>query len=300
MCSLFPKITALICFAIFAASSCSNQNTVVAFEKHYIEPPKQEKIPASESALRVCADPNNLPFSDAKGNGFENKIADLIAADMHRPVEYTWWAQRRGFFRNTIKAGVCDVVIGVPSSFELTASTQPYYRSTYVFVSRRDRHLDIESFDDPRLKTLKVGVQMVGDDGANAPPAHAFANRGIVENVRGYTLYGDYRDVSPPAKIIDAVEKKEIDIAVVWGPLAGYFTAKHSDDFTVRPVNPQIDRPYLPFVYDISIGVRRGEDDLKAKIDEIISRKRKDIDQILDSYHVPRPLNADRLAKEGM
>src|SRR3954447_11705962 len=111
---------------------------------------------------------------------------------MRVPVEYTWWAQRRGFFRNTVKAGLCDVVIGVPSSFELTATTRPYYRSTYVFVSRRGHDEEVTSLDDPRLRDLKIGVQLVGDDGANTPPVHALNNRGIIGNLKGYTLYGNY------------------------------------------------------------------------------------------------------------
>jgi mxaJ protein len=143
-------------------------------------------------------------------------------------------------------------------------------------------------------------VQMVGDDGANAPAAHALANRGIVENVRGYTLYGDYREQSPPARILDAVRSNEIDVAVVWGPLAGYFAGKDRGAFEITPVSPQIDRQNLPFVYDISIGIRRGEDDLKARIEDVLSRKRQEIDRILDAYHVPRAASAVPLqAKEG-
>jgi len=257
-------------------------------EKHYIELPKQQKIPASETALRVCADPNNLPFSNEKGEGFENKIADLVAAEMNRPVEYTWWAQRRGFFRNTLRAGKCDVAIGVPNSFELADTTQPYYRSTYVFVSLRSRHLDVGSFDDPALRDLKIGVQMIGDDGANTPPAHALSNRGMVDNIKGYTVYGDYRQESPPSQIVNAVLNKEVDLAVVWGPLAGFYAEKHKGLLELRPVSPEIDLPYLPFVYDISVGVRRGEDELKAKISEVLSRRRVDIDAILGRYHVPR------------
>jgi mxaJ protein len=280
----------------FLAASCADHGEVTGWEKHYIEPPKQKRIPASETSLRVCADPNNLPFSNNKGEGFENKIAELIAGEMHIPVEYTWWAQRRGFFRSTLRAGLCDVVIGVPLSFELAATTHPYYRSTYVFVTRRDRRLDIDSLDDPQLKTLKIGVQMVGDDGTNAPAAHALADRGIVENVRGYTLYGNYAESSPPSKIIEAVTKGDVDVAVVWGPLAGYFASHQRTPLDLRPVKPEMDLPYLPFVYDISVGVRRGEDGLKGKIDDILDRRKADIDKILDNFQVPR---ADR-AKEGV
>jgi mxaJ protein len=152
---------------------------------------------APERLLKVCADPNNLPFTNQKLQGFENELADLVARDLHATVRYTWWPQRRGFIRNTLRAGACDVVLGIPSSFELALATRPYYRSIYVFVSRKDRGIDVRSFDDPVLKTLRIGVQMIGDDGNNAPPAHALANRGITGNVVGYTVYGDYSQPTP-------------------------------------------------------------------------------------------------------
>src|SRR4051812_9585058 len=147
---------------------------------------------AAATTLRVCADPNNLPFSNAAREGFENRIADLIGRELHEPVEYVWWAQRRGFVRNTLNAGSCDLVVGTASGVEMLATTRPYYKSTYVFVSRRDRQLGLTSFDDPRLKTLKIGVQLIGDDFVNTPPAHALANRGMTRNVVGYPVYGDY------------------------------------------------------------------------------------------------------------
>ena len=276
-----------VLFALLTAS-CASENARTVPEKHYIEPPAQQKIPASETALRVCADPNNLPFSNEKREGFENKIADLIAADMNRPVEYTWWAQRRGFFRNTLRAGACDVVIGVPASFELAATTKPYYRSTYVFITRVARKLNVESCDDPQLLGLTIGVQMIGDDGTNSPPAHALANRGIIANVRGYTVYGDYQRENPPAQIIDAVLNKEIDVAVAWGPLAGYFARRAAVPLTLTPVSPQIDVPFLPLVFDVSMGVRRDDPGLKQEIDAILVRRRSAIDAILQEYGVPR------------
>jgi mxaJ protein len=297
MCLRFPKILLLLLLFI---GGCSRSQDVVSAEKHYIEPPKQEKIPASTTALRVCADPNNLPFSNKKLEGFENKIAELIAEDMNVPVEYTWWAQRRGFFRSTLRAGLCDVVIGVPSSFELAATTRPYYRSTYVFVSRSDRQIDIASFDDPKLKELKIGVQMVGDDGANTPPVHALNARGIINNLKGYTLYGNYLEPDPPARIVSAVIKNDVDMAVVWGPLAGYFGKKQRVPLTIKPVSPQVDLPYLPFVYDISMGVRRGENELLSRIDEIIERRRSEIEVILDRYGVPNVGTSTAVKKEGI
>jgi len=245
------------------------------------------------AVLRVCADPNNLPFSDSTGAGFENRLATLVASEMHARVSYTWWAQRRGFIRNTLNANQCDVVLGVPTSFELTGVTRPYYRSSYVFVSRRDRGLRVRSFDDSALRRLTVGVQLVGDDYANAPPAHALANRGIVDNVRGYNVQGDYRQPSPPARIIDAVAKGDVDIAVAWGPLAGYFATRESVPLDIVPVSPQIDLPFLPFVFDISMGVRRADSTLRDTLNAILIRRRASIDSLLDAYGVPL-LNAKR------
>jgi mxaJ protein len=238
--------------------------------------------------LRVCADPNNLPFSNRKLEGFENRIAELVAREMNLTVEYTWWAQRRGFIRNTLKAGTCDVVIGLPSSFELALTTAPYYRSTYTFIYRKGAGLNIHSFDDTVLRDLKIGVQMIGDDSANSPPAHALSNRHIVQNVRGYNVYGDYARPDPPARIIEAVAKGEVDVAVVWGPLAGYFAKRQRVSLEVVPVSPEIDTPYLPFVFDISIGVRRGDDEFKGQLEEILGRKRLEIESVLDEYNVPR------------
>jgi mxaJ protein len=238
--------------------------------------------------LRVCADPNNLPFSNQRLEGFENEIAGLIAHELNATVEYTWWAQRRGFIRNTLKAGACDVVLGVPSSFELTLTTSPYYRSTYVFVYRKDKRLKIRSFDDPTLRQVKIGVQMIGDDFANTPPAHALANRGIIQNVVGYSLYGDYSQENPPTRIMDAVAKGKIDVAIVWGPLAGYTARRQSVPLEIVPVSPQVDLPFLPFVYDISMGVRRSDEGLKEELEQILERKRSEIERILDEYDVPR------------
>src|SRR5439155_8576680 len=168
------------------------------------QPPSANRRPPSR-VLRICADPNNLPYSNAKEQGFENKIASLIADDLHARVRYTWWPQRRGFVRDTLRTGQCDCIIGVPSNFELAAATQPYYRSSYVFVSRRDRHLLIESLDDPRLRKLRIGVQMIGNDHVNSPPAHALSKRGMINNVVGYTVYGDYRAQERGREIVDAV-----------------------------------------------------------------------------------------------
>jgi mxaJ protein len=291
---LFSKINdtgarhtiALCLLALFISTLLSSSSCAPRGESKQTPPATAAAQP--RTALRVCADPNNLPFSNDRLEGFENKIAELVAREMNLAVEYTWWAQRRGFFRNTLKAGACDLVIGVPSSFEMALTTSPYYRSTYVFVYRKDRGLKVQSFDDPLLRRIKIGVQMIGDDFANTPPAHALSNRKIIENVRGYTVYGDYAQANPPARIIDAVVKGEVDMAVVWGPLAGYFARRQKVPLEIVPVSPQIDLPFLPFVYDISMGVRRGDDAFREDLEEILARRRAEIESILDDYAVPR------------
>lgn len=237
--------------------------------------------------LRVCADPNNLPYSNEKQEGFENKLAELIAHDLGREVDYTWWAQRRGFFRLTLKAQQCDVVMGVPVSSERALTTDPYYRSTYVFVTRKDRNLDIRSINDPRLKQLKVGVQIIGDDYNNSPPAEALARRGAVKNVVGYTVYGNYLTPNPTARIVEAVAKGDVDVAIVWGPQAGFFAAQQTVPLTITPVQPKADGP-VPFTFEISLGVRRSDAQFRKQLDRILARHKEDIDRLLAEYHVPR------------
>ena len=243
--------------------------------------------PAQARELKVCADPNNLPFSNDKGEGFENRLIDIVAKDLGASVSYTWWAQRRGYVRNTLKARDCDVWPGVATGVDLLATTRPYYRSTYVFVTRADRKLDIASFDDPRLRSLTIGVQMIGDDSFNTPPTHALARRGIVDSVRGYMLYGDYSRPNPPAAVVEAVAKGEVDVAVVWGPLAGYFAARSPVPLKLTPVQPWLDGPQWPMVFDISMGVRRDDMAFRRELDAVIERHRAEIDQLLRDYQVP-------------
>ncbi|HWS90254.1 MAG TPA: substrate-binding domain-containing protein [Pyrinomonadaceae bacterium] len=276
------------CISVGACARAPRGESKTAGPQQLQQSTAQQKFERPAGVLRVCADPNNLPFSNERGEGFENKIAELLAADLDEKLEYTWWAQRRGFFRNTLRAGACDVVLGVPSSFELAATTAPYYRSTYVFVYRKGKGIQVHSFDDAVLRNVKVGVQLVGDDGANTPPAHALTARGVIDNVRGYTLYGDYKQPNPPARIVEAVAKGEVDVAVAWGPLAGYFARRQRVPLEVVPVSPQFDLPFLPFVYDISMGVRRGDEDLLRRLDEFLVRRRPEIERILDEYGVPR------------
>jgi mxaJ protein len=248
--------------------------------------PGAQAEPARE--LRVCSDPNNLPFSNEREEGFENRIAELLARELDARLAYTWWPQRRAFLRSTLRAGECDLVMAIPSSFEMALPTRPYYRSTYVFVTRADRALDIRSFDDPRLRELRVGVHLIGDDGANTPPVHALSNRGAIHNLVGFRIFGDYSEENPPARLIEAVASGDVDVAVAWGPLAGYFAPRQEAELRIVPVSPQIDLPFLPMVYDISLGVRREDTVFVRELEEIMERRREEIDRILGEYGVPR------------
>jgi mxaJ protein len=243
--------------------------------------------PVQARELTVCADPNNLPFSNRAEQGFENRIARLVAAELHADLRYVWWAQRRGNVRQTLNAGLCDVIPGVASSVDMLATTRPYYRSTYVAVVRTGPLEGLARFDDPRLAKLRIGVQLIGDDGSNAPPAHALTSRGIVDQVRGFPIYGDYSAAAPQAPIVDAVANGAVDVAYVWGPTAGYFAARERVPLSWTPVSPQSDGPTRPMVFDISMGVRRADVALKREIEAALARRADDIRAILVSYGVP-------------
>ena len=243
---------------------------------------------AAGRELRVCADPNNLPFSNQEGQGFENRIAELVAEELGAELSYIWWAQRRGFIRNTLNAGACDVVMGVPAGYELLETTAAYYRSAYVYVYRADKGLDLHSITDPRLRDLRIGVHLIGDDGANPPPAHALGAQGIVDNVFGYMIYGDYREPNPPARVIEAVAEGDLDVAAVWGPFGGYF-AKHAPvPLAAVPITDTAAFAPLRFEFGMAMGVRKGDRALLEELNGIIERRREDIDALLDAYGVPR------------
>lgn len=240
-----------------------------------------------ERTLTACADPNNLPFSNKAGQGFENKLAEMIASDLHAKLDYVWWAQRRGYVRNTLNERKCNFWPGIGSNVEMVATSRPYYRSTYMFVSRADENLKGLTLDDPRLRKLKIGVELVGDDASNTPPAHALASRGIIDNVRGFMLYGDYSKPNPPAEIVRAVERGDVDVALVWGPLAGYFAAKSPVPLRLEPVTPWMADMQWPMQFDISVGVQKDDEKLLKEIDQILDRRSGDIRKLLRAYHVP-------------
>ena len=227
-----------------------------------------------------------MPFSNRKLEGLENRIADVLAKDFGSTPSYVWWGQRQGFIRNTMNAtlesGRCDIVIGVPVGYDLVRPTQPYYRSTYVFVQPKGK-APIRSLDDPVLKKLKIGVHLLGNDYENPPPVHELGKRHIVDNVVGFNTF--YSATNPPNAIIDAVADGRVDVAIVWGPLGGYYAARHKTPLQVTPIPTKPGD--LPFAFEIAMGVRKGNDALYARVQQSLTRHRAEIDQILKSFNVP-------------
>jgi quinoprotein dehydrogenase-associated probable ABC transporter substrate-binding protein len=238
---------------------------------------------AQARELRVCADPDNLPYSHEDGSGFENRIARLVAEELHAELTYEWLPLRRGFVRKTIGAGLCDVFIGVPTEFERVMTTHAYYRSGYVFVTRPGKA--IESFEDPRLRSERIGVQLIGNDLAATPPGYALARHGAVDNVEGFIIYGD----GPAAqRMVGALAAGRLDAAIIWGPQAGYFAARSAVPLALAPAHAPADLAGMPFEFAISMGVRRGDRALRDELNAVIDRRQGDIDAILAAYHVPR------------
>ena len=241
---------------------------------------------ASSPDLWVCADRSNLPYSNERGEGFENKLAQLIAQDLGRTLHYVWWPASPTFARKVFLRGACDLTMGVPSkAYDLAEPTVPYYTSSFVFVTRRDRHLRISSFDDPALRTVRIGLPVV-DDGAT-PAARELAQRGLRGNVVGYNPFGDLSKEDQPAELVKAVARSEIDVAIAWGPLAGYFAQQSSVPLKLTSICSSEKPGSLPQVFSISIGVRRGEEDLRAQLNTELARRRTQIHKLLLSYGLP-------------
>ena len=243
--------------------------------------------PRAPSELKVCVDPYEMPLSNDREEGFENKIAHLVAQDLNAAVVNFWWPQRRGFLRNSILAGFCDVMMQAPVGFDPVATTKPYYRSTYYFVYRADRGLAIHSLDDTVLKHLKIGVNLIGYDYTNTPPAHALSPRGIV----GLTGFGSFFNPDPhadhPQDIIEALAKDSIDVAIVWGPLEGYWVKRAAVPLTMVALPDSDPVSGMPFARSMAMAVRHRDKALLATLDSVIDRRHADIIAILKEFNVP-------------
>lgn len=237
------------------------------------------------TALRVCADPNDLPFSNQAREGFENKLAAMVGKALGEYVEYDWWPQRQQFLKHTLDAYQCDVVMGWATDNDQALTTDPYYRSAYVLVYRQSAPYDIRSLEDPLLKKLEIGVHSVGDDWEDLPGGAVLAKRGIVRNVHVYTLYQNYSQPNPTSDLIKAVADGDVDVAIAWGPLAGYFAPRQKVKLKVVPLIHT--HAVLPFQFSISMAVRKGDTQLCDKLNRFLKQNRAAIHALLVHYNVP-------------
>jgi quinoprotein dehydrogenase-associated probable ABC transporter substrate-binding protein len=232
------------------------------------------------SALRVCADPANMPFSNKNGEGFENKVAEVIAGDLGVPVVYTWFPQATGFIRNTLRARKCDVVMGYAQGHELVQNTNHYYRSAYVLLYREDSDLaGVEELADPRLQGRRIGVI------AGTPPATNLAINGLIAKAKPFHLMVDRRFYSPAEEMIGEIADGTLDAGLLWGPIGGYYAKQSKAPITVVPLLKEKAGPRM--AYRITFGIRPQEPNWKHKLNELIARHQDEINAILNDYGVP-------------
>ncbi|MGH1407094.1 MAG: substrate-binding domain-containing protein [Rhodomicrobiaceae bacterium] len=243
------------------------------------------------TSLRVCADPANKPFSTKKRDGFENKIAELIAGELGVKVKYTWFPQSVGFIRQTLDKKKCDIIIGYVSAHELVLNSNPYYKTSYVLIHRKGDFEGIKNLDDPRLKGKKIGVI------AGTPPVTILALNDLLDNIKSYHRMVDRRYFSPAEQMIDEIAKGDLDVGLLWGPIGGYFAKSASKPLTVVPLINETKGGRMS--YRITFGMRRGEKVWKRQLNRIIRRKQDEINKILSSYGIPLIDESGALIKVG-
>jgi quinoprotein dehydrogenase-associated probable ABC transporter substrate-binding protein len=230
--------------------------------------------------FRACADPRDLPFSNEAGDGFENKIAELFAGKLGKSVAYTFYPDTTGFIRNTLNAHRCDVVLGIAQGDDLVQPTNPYYRTSYAAAYRTSGPLEgLDSLSDPRLMTAKIGIV------AGTPPATYLAENGLLGRIKSYPLGVDTRYDSPTHDMMDDLDRGEIDVALLWGPIGGYYALKAKTATKVVPLLKEHDGPRM--VYRIVMGVRHSDQNWKRALNKLISENQSEIQAILRSYGVP-------------
>jgi quinoprotein dehydrogenase-associated probable ABC transporter substrate-binding protein len=246
--------------------------------------------------LRVCADPSNLPFSNEKGEGFENKLAELLAAKLGKTLAYVWYPQATGFVRNTLGAHRCDLIPGFPQGDELVQSTNPYYRTAYALVIKPGTGLDdVDTLTDPRLKEKRIGIV------AGTPPATYLAVDGLMRKAKPYPLVIDTRVDSSAQAMMRDLASGEIDVGVLWGPMAGYYAKQTNPPARVVPLLKEAGGPQLAF--RISMGVRAADQNWKRQLNKLIAENQTDINRLLLGFGVPlldekdRPITADAQAR---
>ncbi|MBB2960235.1 rare earth element methanol dehydrogenase accessory protein XoxJ [Methylobacterium sp. R2-1] len=236
----------------------------------------------TQDVLRVCSDPGNMPFSERKGDGFENKIAQIVADELKVKLRYYWLTQGPGFVRNTLGTGLCDLIIGT-SGGDIVQATNPYYRSAYVLVSRKGEMSDIKSLDDPRLKDRQIGII------AGTPPSNRLSELKLVgERIHAYAPYAfgsDRKHQTVAAEVIADLAEKKIDVAILWGPAAGWLAKQSGMPMDVVPLLNEPSRP--PLTFRVSMGVRQNENDWKRSLNTVLRKRKADIEKVLRDYEVP-------------
>jgi len=246
--------------------------------------------------LRVCADPNNLPFSNEKGEGFENRIAELLAAKLNKTLAYVWYPQATGFVRNTLGAHRCDLIPGFPLGDELVQSTNPYYRTAYALVIRPGTGLDdLDTLADPRLREKRIGIV------AGTPPATYLAVNGLMRNAKPYPLVIDTRVDSSAQAMMRDLASGEIDMGILWGPMAGYYAKQANPPMRVKLLTKDTGGP--PLAFRIAMGVRPADQNWKRLLNRLIAENQSDINRMLLGFGVPllderdRPITDDARAQ---
>jgi quinoprotein dehydrogenase-associated probable ABC transporter substrate-binding protein len=231
------------------------------------------------SELKICADPNNLPFSNEKKEGFENKIAELLGAELGLTVDYVWFPQVIGFVRNTLRAHLCDLVIGTVAGDDTMQTTNPYYFTTHVILYRSDKGLDVSGPQDPRLATMRLGVV------AGTPPADLLVRYDLMAHTKPYALMVDTRFESPTHEMVQDIVDGTIDVGFLWGPIAGYYRKRDALPLTLVPLKSEPGAARM--AYHIAMGVRANEPEWRRHINAAILKHRAEITAILHEYGVP-------------
>lgn len=240
--------------------------------------------PRPASTIRVCAEPDAMPYSNRDAEGFENKLATMFAHDRNARLEYAWLEERRGSFDQMLSRGECDLIMGVPTGVSFAEVSRPYYRSSYMLVYRTNGPA-YASLDDPRLREARIGVQVIGDDFANTPPAFALARRNLLDNMSPFLMYSSTGGKKAQSELIAAVANRSVDVAIEWGPYAGYFASRQPDGLELATLPSDGD---LEFAYDIGIGFSHASAlALKPAIDEFLTRRRTEIERLLRDYAIP-------------
>jgi quinoprotein dehydrogenase-associated probable ABC transporter substrate-binding protein len=265
-----------IAFAILALIGLAPQSGAVGQEAE-----TEDSIELIDPhVFRACADPRNLPFSNEAGEGFENKIAELFARKLGKSVAYAFYPGATGFIRNTLNAHRCDVVLGIAQGDDIVQPTNAYYRTSYVAAYHSEGPLKgLDSLSDPRLKTARIGVI------AGTPPATLLADKGLLGQIKSYPLVVDTRFDSPTREMMDDLDRGEIDVGLLWGPIAGYYAQKAKTPTTVVPLLKEEDGRHM--VYRIVMGVRHSDQNWKRALNKLISENQTEIQAILQSYGVP-------------